>query len=166
MKRLRQNVSWDSPCWTCSGQGWHAPLWHTCTQVWSAQLSEAPHTLSHWSTEAWPQRIGWLRRDESVIITVLRMTPNIATQYTERKADYLVLPQMQDFVTKAGHCGHGPGWHKLKERQKVLDNVHRWKWPTCTYGHTLVSDDLQAAEWAFQKKKKVLWGRTYIQHLC
>lgn len=111
-------------------------------------------TLEHWSLTTTHRLTAkrWVSHHYGV--ETLRMTPNIATQYTERKAEYLVLPQMQDFVTKAGHCGHGPGWHKLKERQKVLDNVHRWKWPTCTYGHTLVSDDLQAAEWAFQKKKK------------
>lgn len=33
-------------------------------------------------------------------------------------AHYLVFPQMQDFVINAGHCGQGPGWHKLQTINK------------------------------------------------
>lgn len=88
----------DTPACTCARHSW-----------------VKRHTLCH-TAEVTTDRSAWAdweeRHDRKNVEENKTMWLQSYTDTQEHK--YLVLPQTQDFVTKAGHDGQGPGWHKLK----------------------------------------------------
>ena len=59
----------------------------------------------------------------SALLLTRSLWAHFGTQtWGQEDIHYLVLPQMQALVTKAGHCGQGPGWHKLQREPQRRHN--------------------------------------------
>ena len=97
------------PCSTSTLHALHSPSWQTSSHSCIPQFRNFPHGFSHIKFRCWLHRI--------------------------REVTFL---HLHDLLIIAGHCGHGPGWHKLKMHRSGQSKQYNssqigwlaWRWNT------------------------------------